>query len=483
MFSVNEVTHGKMSDIMAFKTLGLIEPLLRAVADEGYETPSPIQEKTIPLVLEGKDVLGLAQTGTGKTASFALPTLQLLSKTPVSVKRKIRALVVTPTRELAIQVHESFENYGHYLPLRSTVIFGGIKQGRQVNALRSGIDVLVATPGRLLDLISQGYIDLSAIEIFILDEADRMLDMGFVHDIRKIAALVPKQRQTLLYSATLPQDIEKMVHELQERPTTVSVAPVSSTAQTVEQSVIYVDKEHKVTLLSQLVKAVDGEPILVFSRTKRSADKLVRGLKGRGIEALAIHGDKSQNARQAALEAFKSREVQVLVATDIASRGIDIQDLNYVVNVDLPEVPETYVHRIGRTGRAGNFGKAWSLVSYPEIPLLKAIESLTRVALTEIPNHEYPMVDKSDPKKGKNNARTQPRVKKAFVSQNKSKDAKQSSRKPQESRKQKDHMKRDASKPKKTERKKRSGDAMQPRGARKASNQRSNYGSKTKKKY
>lgn len=385
---------------MKFETLGIIEPILRSLEDEGYEAPTPIQSQTIPSVLERRDVLGLAQTGTGKTAAFAVPTLQLLSNNVQHGKnRKIRSLVLTPTRELGTQVYESFDNYGHYLPLRSTVIFGGTSQGKQVNALRSGIDVLVATPGRLIDLINQGYIDLSFIEIFILDEADRMLDMGFIHDIKRIVKLLPKKKQTLLFSATMPKEVEEIVNNLLENPVQVSVAPVSSTVDTVEQFVQYVDQVNKVKLFADFIDMIHGEPVLVFTRTKRGADRVVRELKKRKIDAVAIHGDKSQTARQKALENFKEYNTQVLVATDIASRGIDISELPYVINFDMPEVAETYVHRIGRTGRAGHTGRSISYVSHHEIPLLKDIEKLINMKLTVVENTRYPLEDKSEKKK------------------------------------------------------------------------------------
>ncbi len=385
---------------MKFTDLEIIEPILRALEDEGYESPTPIQEQTIPVTLEGRDVLGLAQTGTGKTAAFAVPTLQTLAKNIQNGRnRKIRALVLTPTRELGTQVYESFENYGHYLPLQSTVIFGGTSQGKQVNALRSGIDVLVATPGRLIDLMNQGHVKLSDVEIFILDEADRMLDMGFIHDIKRIVKYLPKKKQTLLFSATMPKEIEEIVDELLVNPVQVSVDPVSSTVDTVEQFVQYVDQVNKVNLFADFIEMTNGEPVLVFTRTKRGADRVVRELKKRKIDAVAIHGDKSQMARQKALENFKEYRTQILVATDIASRGIDISELPYVINFDMPEVPETYVHRIGRTGRAGNTGRAISYVNYQEIHLLKDIEKLIKMKLTVVENERYPLEDKTEKKK------------------------------------------------------------------------------------
>lgn len=380
---------------MEFKELGIMPAILNALQDTGYTQPTPIQEQTIPVTLQGRDVLGLAQTGTGKTAAFAVPTLQLLATNPRKDRRRpIRALVLTPTRELGMQVYESFETYGHHLPLKSTVIFGGVGQGKQVSALRAGVEVLVATPGRLVDLINQGYVDLSSIEIFILDEADRMLDMGFIHDIRRLVKLLPKKKQTLFFSATMPKEITDIVDGLLVDPVHVSVAPVSSTVETVTQTVQYVDQVNKIHLLERFTKANPG-PVLVFTRTKRGADRVVRDLMRRGVSAQAIHGNKSQNARQMALDNFKNYETQVLVATDIAARGIDINELNYVINYDMPDVPETYVHRIGRTGRAGHSGNSLSYVSYNEIPLLKDIEALTKQKITVLENLDFPLEDKT----------------------------------------------------------------------------------------
>ncbi|AMC93624.1 DEAD/DEAH box helicase [Erysipelothrix larvae] len=397
---------------MEFYDLGIIPEITEALDEEGYETPTPIQEKTIPAALEGRDVLGLAQTGTGKTCAFAVPTLQRLAKRLQHGKnRKIRALVLTPTRELGVQVNDSFRVYGRYLPLRSTVVFGGVNQGRQVNALRSGIDILVATPGRLIDLMNQGYIDLSHLEIFILDEADRMLDMGFIHDIRKILKSLPAQKQTLFFSATMPKEVTEIVDRLLSNPVQVSVAPVSSTVDTVNQSVQYVDQIHKIDLLEKLAKEIP-QPMLVFTRTKRGADRVTKDLLRRGISAQAIHGNKSQSARQLALDNFKNYDTQVLVATDIAARGIDINELNYVVNFDMPEVPETYVHRIGRTGRAGHSGNSISYVNYREIPLLKDIEKLINKNLTVLENEKYPIEDKSEKPKQKQRVKKAPAQKK-----------------------------------------------------------------------
>lgn len=384
-----------------FKELGISPGILDGLYAQDYVHPTPIQEKTIPGALEGKDILGLAQTGTGKTAAFAIPTLQKLAKQPQSGrKRKIRALVLTPTRELGLQVYESFKKYGRFVPVRATAIYGGVKQGRQVAELRNGVDVLVATPGRLLDLINQGYIDLSNIEVFILDEADRMLDMGFIHDIKKILKLVPKKKQTMLFSATMPKEVTEIVNGLLVDPIKVQVAPVSSTVDTVSQSIQYVDQSHKIDLLADRLKE-NPAPVLVFTRTKRGADRVAKELKRRNFTAQAIHGDKSQNARQAALRNFKDYKTQVLVATDIAARGIDINELEYVINFDLPEEAETYVHRIGRTGRAGNTGEALSYVSHKEKHLLRDIERLIKKKLPVLENEAYPLSDKTERTKPK----------------------------------------------------------------------------------
>lgn len=382
---------------MPFKTLGISDSILKALSDKEYETPTPIQEKTIPAALEGKDILGLAQTGTGKTAAFAIPTLQLLSKaTPdYSKPRRIRTLVLTPTRELALQIQDSFKLYGKYLPLKSTVIYGGVGQAKQVEILKRGVDILVATPGRLLDLIQQGFIRLNSVEIFILDEADRMLDMGFIHDIRKVVTYLPQVKQTMLFSATMPKEIDELAQSYLHNPHRVSVTPVSSTVDTVEQHVVFIDSNHKVQWLAEFIKSQAKESYLVFARTKHGSDKVVKELAKHSIRAKAIHGNKSQNARVLALSEFKDLTTPVLVATDIASRGIDIKELKYVINYDLPEVPETYVHRIGRTGRAGKSGIAISLVNFTDMPLLKDIEKLIKKKVPELANPHYPLVDKT----------------------------------------------------------------------------------------
>jgi ATP-dependent RNA helicase RhlE len=381
---------------MEFKSLGICAPILKALDDSEYKEPTPIQAKTIPAALAGNDILGLAQTGTGKTAAFAIPTLQKLYEANHNIKnRKIRSLILTPTRELAIQIQESYTTYGKYLPLRSTVVYGGVGQGKQVNALRRGVDILVATPGRLMDLIQQGYISLSEVEIFTLDEADRMLDMGFIHDIKKIMKQLPQKKQTMLFSATMPKEIEEIVNDLLIDPTRVSITPVSSTVDTVDQFVVFVDSNHKVDWFADFLKKNKNESVLLFARTKHGSDKIVRDLQKRNIEARAIHGNKSQNSRQAALKDFKDLTTQVLVATDIASRGIDINDLSYVFNYDMPEVAETYVHRIGRTARAGKKGIAISLVNFNDIALLKDVEKLINQKVEEIENLKYPLVDKT----------------------------------------------------------------------------------------
>lgn len=380
---------------MTFKQLNVITEICNILEKEGYKNPTPIQTQAIPSVLKGRDVLGLAQTGTGKTAAFAIPTLQLLNEKKTKGKPYIRSLILTPTRELAVQIQESFETYGKGLQLKSTVIFGGVNQNPQVRVIRAGIDILVATPGRLLDLMSQGIVDLSQLEILTLDEADRMLDMGFIHDIKKILKKVPKQKQTLFFSATMPKEITDIVKTLLNDPVRVAVAPVSSAVETVQQSVYYIDRVNKINLLKDLLKG-NTQSVLIFTRTKRGADRVVRDLKRASINASAIHGDKSQNARQRALNDFKEGAINVLVATDIAARGIDVDDLAMVINYELPEIPETYVHRIGRTGRAGSEGIAISMCDFHEIALLKDIEKLTKKKIDVVNDHEYPLIDKSE---------------------------------------------------------------------------------------
>lgn len=375
---------------MSFNNLGLSEPLLKALNHEGYSVPTPIQKQAIPIILQQKDLLGCAQTGTGKTAAFALPLLQLMSQNRATAgNRRIRALVLTPTRELAIQIQESFHNYGRFLNLKHLVIFGGVSQVPQVNVLRRGVDILVATPGRLLDLMNQGIISLEDIRYFVLDEADRMLDMGFVHDVKKIIAKLPSRRQTLFFSATMPQEIQRLADVLLTNPAKVEVTPVSSTAETVQQFLYYVERQSKKSLLVHLLQDVGIRSALVFSRTKHGADKIAKGLSREGIQAEAIHGNKSQNARQAALTNFKTGRTRVLVATDIAARGIDIDDLTHVFNHDLPDTPETYVHRIGRTGRAGANGIAISFCDAEERSELKDIQKLISKSIPVVDGHPF----------------------------------------------------------------------------------------------
>ena len=383
---------------LSFHNLQLIEPVLKALAHEGYTKPTPIQEQSIPIILQQRDLLGCAQTGTGKTAAFAIPLLQLMHQQPSANRhRGIRALVLTPTRELAIQIEQSFKAYGRYLNLHKLVIFGGVSQVSQVNALRRGVDILVATPGRLLDLMNQGHISLRDINFFVLDEADRMLDMGFVHDVKKIIAKLPVKRQTLFFSATMPPEIQRLADVLLTNPGKVEVTPVSSTADTIQQTLYFVEKQHKRSLLIHLLEDAGIQTALVFSRTKHGADKIAKNLKAAGITAEAIHGNKSQNARQSALTNFKSRQTRILVATDIAARGIDIDELTHVINHDLPDVPETYVHRIGRTGRAGASGIAISFCDAEERDELKAIQKLIKKTLPVVTEHPYVMTNNSQP--------------------------------------------------------------------------------------
>ena len=376
---------------MTFNELNLSAPLLRAVAEAGYESPSPIQASAIPPVLAGRDLMGCAQTGTGKTAAFALPMLDRLTAAPAKKKGAVRVLILTPTRELALQIGESFELYGKYLNQRSTVIFGGVGQAPQVAALKKGVDILIACPGRLNDLVGQGLIDLSHIEIFVLDEADRMLDMGFVHDVKKVIAKLPAQRQNLMFSATMPKEIEQLAAGILHDPAFVKVDPVSSTVDRIDQSLYFVEKGNKKFLLPWLIQNLKPpvQNALVFSRTKHGADKIAKDLNKQGIPAAAIHGNKSQSARVAALEGFKAGDTKVLVATDIAARGIDISELSHVFNYDLPEVPETYVHRIGRTARAGADGTAVSFCAPEEQEYLAGIEKLNRRKIPVVSGHPW----------------------------------------------------------------------------------------------
>jgi ATP-dependent RNA helicase RhlE len=378
---------------LLFKDLNLIEPILRALNTEGYSTPTPIQEQSIPVALAGRDLLGCAQTGTGKTAAFAIPILQHLyaEKSNGQRTKGIRALILTPTRELAIQIDESIAAYGRHLGLKHLVVFGGVSQHPQTAALRSGTDILIATPGRLLDLMQQGYISLSNIGIFVLDEADRMLDMGFIHDVKKVIAKLPSKRQTLFFSATMPNEIATLADSILNEPVRVEVTPVSSTAQTIQQSMFFVEKTDKKHLLLHLLKDKSIERVLVFARTKHGSDKVVKDLANHGVPAEAIHGNKSQNARQRALSNFKSGATRVLVATDIAARGIDVDNLTHVINYELPNVPETYVHRIGRTGRAGASGTAFSFCDREEREFLRDIQKLIGVTIPVVNEHPYVM--------------------------------------------------------------------------------------------
>ena len=386
---------------MQFKDLGLSAPILKALEEQGYKRPSPIQEKAIPPALAGRDVLGCAQTGTGKTCAFAVPILQRL-EAKTGPKRPIRALILTPTRELAIQIGESFQAYGRYLKLRHTVIFGGVGQNPQVEALKRGVDILVATPGRLMDLHDQGLVSLDNLEIFVLDEADRMLDMGFIHDVRKILKWLPQKKQTLFFSATMPPEITELVNSLLKNPVKVAVNPISSPVEVIRQSVYLVDKGNKTNLLAHLVAEKRVKNALVFTRTKHGANKVARDLSKAGISAAAIHGNKSQTARQQALADFKAGRVRCLVATDIAARGLDIEELSHVFNYNLPEVPETYVHRIGRTGRAGREGEAIAFCDFGEKPLLKDIERLIGRKVPLVEDHPFPMRVFEAPKRDKN---------------------------------------------------------------------------------
>jgi len=376
---------------MTFDKLDLIEPILNALRHEGYTQPTPIQEISIPIVLKGQDLLGCAQTGTGKTAAFAIPILQQLHKLRGNEKlhRKIKVLVVTPTRELAIQIGESFAAYGRFMNFRHTVIFGGVPQNPQVNTLKAGVDILIATPGRLLDLQSQGYIKLNELSIFVLDEADRMLDMGFIHDVKKLIKLIPTKRQSLFFSATMPDSIRVLAGTILTNPEEVAVTPVSTTAETIQQEMYYVDANNKKDLLIHLLQDKSIKTALVFTRTKHGADKIQRILVKANIKAEAIHGNKSQNARQNALRNFKERTTRVLVATDIAARGIDIDDLNLVINYEIPNIPETYVHRIGRTGRAGLDGKAISFCDEEELEYLRDIQKLISIEIPLITDQPY----------------------------------------------------------------------------------------------
>lgn len=406
---------------MQFNELNIMPSILRALEKENYVVPTPIQEQAIPVILRGRDLLGCAQTGTGKTAAFAIPTLQLLSEEGMqnTSQRNIRALIITPTRELALQIHESFCTYGKYTKLKSCVIFGGVSQKPQEKILQQGVDILVATPGRLNDLINQKLIDLKHIKIFILDEADRMLDMGFINDVNKIIAKIPVKKQTLLFSATMPPAIAKMSNSILNNPIKIEITPVSSTVDTIEQYLYYVDKINKKDLLLHLLKDKSIVSALVFTRTKHGADRIVRQLAKDKVKAEAIHGDKSQGARQNALNNFKKKTLRVLIATDIAARGIDIDELSHVINYDLPNESETYVHRIGRTGRAGLGGVAISFCDFDEKELLIDIKKLIGKRIIEVKDHPYPLMNEFPAVKT-----TQPRKEKS------NKDMQQTTRKP-----------------------------------------------------
>ncbi|MCG3167776.1 MAG: ATP-dependent RNA helicase RhlE [Bacteroidia bacterium] len=379
---------------MLFDSLNIIDPILKALKEEGYTTPTPIQAQSIPIVLQGIDLLGCAQTGTGKTAAFAIPILQLLKSTHANEKKKkVRSLIVTPTRELAIQIGESFNAYGRHTGLTNTVIFGGVNQHAQTNALQRGVDIVIATPGRLLDLMNQGFLHLRDIEIFVLDEADRMLDMGFVHDVKKLIAALPKKRQSLFFSATMPPEIVKLASSILHNPEKVSVTPVSSTVDIINQQIYFIDKGNKNALLVELLKDRNIKTSLVFTRTKHGADKVVKIMIKNNIKAEAIHGNKTQNARQRALTNFKAQTTRILVATDIAARGIDVDNLEYVINYEIPNIPETYVHRIGRTGRAGAKGTAISFCDAEEKAYLRDIEKLIGKKIPVVDNHPFPLID------------------------------------------------------------------------------------------
>ena len=398
---------------MLFSELPIIDPILRAIADEWYTLLTPIQQKAIPSILSGRDFLGCAQTGTGKTAAFAIPIIQLLvARRDLSKwKRKIKTLIVTPTRELAIQIEESFQSYGRYTGLHQTVVFGWVGQGKQTERLRQGVDILIATPGRLLDLMWQWYISLADIEIFVLDEADRMLDMGFIHDVKKLLKVIPVKRQTLFFSATMAPEIMTLANTILRNPEKVEITPVATTAETIKQHVYHVDKINKNPLMLHLLKDPKIKNVLVFTETKHWADKVTRFLVEKGISAEAIHGNKSQNNRQRALSNFKEQMTRVLVATDIASRGIDIDSLEYMINYDIPNISETYVHRIGRTGRAGARGVAYSFCDHDDLDFLRDIEKLIAQKIPVIEEHPFPKTNfiKSPPKQQRGRGQNQSR--------------------------------------------------------------------------
>jgi len=393
---------------LSFIKLQVIAPILKALDTEGYTTPTPIQEQAIPVVLQGRDLLGCAQTGTGKTAAFAIPILQKLyeQKTDDRAPKQIKALILTPTRELAIQINESFEAYGKHTGLNHLVIFGGVSQQAQTNGLRRGVDILIATPGRLLDLMQQRFVSLQHLQFFVLDEADRMLDMGFIHDVKKIITKLPAKRQTLFFSATMPTEIAKLSQSILSNPVKVEVTPAATTAEKVEQAIYFVEKENKRDLLLHILKDKNIASALVFTRTKHGADKVAKELNRANVKTDAIHGNKSQNARQKALSNFKNGQIRVLVATDIAARGIDVELLSHVINFELPNIPETYVHRIGRTGRAGASGIALSFCDREEKVFLRDIHKLTLQAIPVVDEHPYKMLQPSYEETKATHART-----------------------------------------------------------------------------
>ena len=408
---------------MQFTELKIIEPVLKALKEEQYTTPTPIQHQTIPLLLDGHDLLGSAQTGTGKTAAFAIPILQHLYLAPNrNKKHNIRSLIITPTRELAIQIDDSFRTYGRYTGLKTSVIYGGVNQKTQTDALRKGVDILVATPGRLLDLIEQGFISLESIEYFVLDEADRMLDMGFIHDIRKIIAKLPAKRQSMFFSATLPRNIVELSRKILTNPKKVEINRESAPAETIKQYLYYTNKQNKKDLILHILENQDIDPVLLFSRTKHGADKIVRNLRRENIASDAIHGDKSQNQRQKTLARFKERKIRVLVASDLASRGIDIDKLKYVINYDIPNESETYVHRIGRSGRAGDEGTAISLCEPEENGYVKDIEKLINGRIERVNGHPFPQTERpmTDEEKKVAEKAKQKRKQEYFANKNKS---------------------------------------------------------------
>jgi len=410
--------------LKSFEDLELVDPILRALEDKQYTEPTPIQAKAIPLVLDRRDVLGCAQTGTGKTAAFAIPIIQLIHQKDGDHRGFpiLRSLIVTPTRELAIQIDENIKEYSKYTDIKHTVIFGGVKQGKQVDKLKKGVHILVATPGRLLDLIDQGYISLDDVRLFVLDEADRMLDMGFIHDIKKLLKILPEKRQSLFFSATMPQNIVELSNTILEDPIKVEVAQVSSAAETITQYLYYTNKQTKKDLLIHILKDESLDQVLLFSRTKHGADKITRFLKKEHVNAAAIHGDKAQNQRQKALSNFKSGDVRVLVATDIAARGIDIDKLRYVINYDVPNIAETYVHRIGRSGRAGEDGIAISICEPEENAYVKDIQRLIKQKLQVVDDNPFPQTDKpmSEAEKKEWNKEKQRRKQEFFANRKKS---------------------------------------------------------------